>query len=491
MTKNDSVYAYGKSTYHTYPLLGLGPDVHEVSTPTEIVELRAKRVVKIYGGYTHMLAMSSRGVVWAWGDNTYAQLGQGDRKKSTFRPIEVPRTAGITVSDIACGNGQSYVLTSAGEIYAWGDNNNGQLGLGQDKHNITQTRMARSALTQVVDLRAMSNYPEVYALTQSGKVFIWGLGLGAQPRELDVNGGKSAALSVAVTAQHGYVLTKEGDVYVRKNTREQLHPIADLFYRGEHKLVILYADLFIGRHFLVGVTREGKLLIWRDELAGGHAFEVSSLSRIADVFGQQEPVPAYVGFMVAVVGDTTSITPLTTTTTARPITRPTVRSTVRPTTHHRFTVPPSTSTTTRGTTRKQTVKPVVTSTTGPSTLPPSPSNCAHANKILADIFNNPTVADIHFMLKDGSTLFASSHILSITSQYMLSQLAATGPWQGKREIEAKEYSAPTFTRYIRFLYLDRLEPGLDAKSATELSKLASAYHEERLKQLCNDIIHHH
>ncbi|MHB8840376.1 MAG: RCC1 domain-containing protein, partial [Candidatus Aquicultor sp.] len=79
------------------------------------------------GGY-HALALASDGTVWGWGNNMYGQLGNGSTTTDT--PIRTPvRVISITgVTAIAAGYCYSLALTSDGKVWAWGQNNYGQLG---------------------------------------------------------------------------------------------------------------------------------------------------------------------------------------------------------------------------------------------------------------------------------------------------------------------------------------------------------------------------
>ena len=114
-------------------------------------------------GYNHVLARTSDGSVYAWGDNTYGQLGLGDTTTNIVNS-NVPRQvaagdsnlfnasasylAGATA--IAAGGYHSLALlgNSDGYVYSWGWNNRGQLGTGTvvTKENLTRRYPSQQAV---------------------------------------------------------------------------------------------------------------------------------------------------------------------------------------------------------------------------------------------------------------------------------------------------------------------------------------------------------
>ena len=91
-------------------------------------------VTAIAAGFGHGLVLRSDGTVWAWGDNTYGELGDGTGTAHST-PVQVvgPGGAGflIGMTAIAAGNGShSLALKSDGTVWAWGDNAYGDLGDG-------------------------------------------------------------------------------------------------------------------------------------------------------------------------------------------------------------------------------------------------------------------------------------------------------------------------------------------------------------------------
>jgi alpha-tubulin suppressor-like RCC1 family protein len=87
------------------------------------------KVVQIYGGCEHTLALTSKGEVLAWGDDTEGELGITPAK-TVSRPVLVRKLKGRGVTSIAVGCFTSYARTSLGRALAWGEADSGQLGNG-------------------------------------------------------------------------------------------------------------------------------------------------------------------------------------------------------------------------------------------------------------------------------------------------------------------------------------------------------------------------
>jgi alpha-tubulin suppressor-like RCC1 family protein len=80
-------------------------------------------------GNGQTVAILADGTVWTWGDGTKGQLGDG-RTASSDIPVRVGVPAGVTFTKVNSGGYSCYAIDSAGRLWAWGGNQNGQLGTG-------------------------------------------------------------------------------------------------------------------------------------------------------------------------------------------------------------------------------------------------------------------------------------------------------------------------------------------------------------------------
>jgi alpha-tubulin suppressor-like RCC1 family protein len=128
---NGNMVACGVDTYGE-----LGNGVFETQTDTP-VPVDISNVARISIGAYFSLAVKTDGSVWEWGDNNRGQLGDGTLINSSLPvPVQVP--TGVTFTYVAAGGTHSLALDSMGNVWAWGDNTYGQLGDGlQEPYSVS------------------------------------------------------------------------------------------------------------------------------------------------------------------------------------------------------------------------------------------------------------------------------------------------------------------------------------------------------------------
>jgi alpha-tubulin suppressor-like RCC1 family protein len=175
-------------------------------------------VTQISAGGTHKLALGEGGSVWAWGDNSNGELGDG-----TYEYREVPTLVlGLpTISAISGGWGHSLALDREGSIWAWGRNDTGQLG---DGSRVARNHPARVALpVRIKSISAGSMYS--LALDENHYVWVWGANysgqLGVEPvsnQWLPIrNPYLSDIVEIAAGHQHSLARRRDGVVFAWGN----------------------------------------------------------------------------------------------------------------------------------------------------------------------------------------------------------------------------------------------------------------------------------
>jgi alpha-tubulin suppressor-like RCC1 family protein len=144
LASDGTVYAWG---YNVNGQLGTG-DTTDKAVPTLVTDLNLKGITRIAAGGFFSLALDSNGNVWAWGDNTYGELGQGSTSPTTSGvPLEVMDNTGnalgtsVKVKNIAAGGSHALAIDTDGNIWAWGYNYYGQLGDGATTTQTTAVKV--------------------------------------------------------------------------------------------------------------------------------------------------------------------------------------------------------------------------------------------------------------------------------------------------------------------------------------------------------------
>ncbi len=116
-------------------------------------------VVRIAAGRFFSLAVKSDGTVWTWGENLYGQLGNGNTTDQTT-PVQVSGLTGITDAITATGAFHCLAVKNDNTVWAWGRNTYGNLGDGTTTSSSVPVKMQNAS--SIAGMAAGTNFSLLY-----------------------------------------------------------------------------------------------------------------------------------------------------------------------------------------------------------------------------------------------------------------------------------------------------------------------------------------
>ncbi len=170
LRSDGTVWAWGRNDRGQ---LGRGTISSGELVPARVAVLN--RVTKISAGRDFALALRSDGIVFAWGANRFGQLGNG---APSYSPVSVPvKVAGLSqVTGISAGSDSALAAEASGisaitSVWAWGNNDDGQLGDGTTTVHSTPERVTGLPVS-IAGITVGAQFAAV--LGTDGSVWSWG-----------------------------------------------------------------------------------------------------------------------------------------------------------------------------------------------------------------------------------------------------------------------------------------------------------------------------
>lgn len=189
----------------------------------QVSAIETRVAVDVACGARHTLVVLNDGSLLAFGDNTRGQLGVGAPGTSCTVPALVQALWGVALIQVAAGESHTLVLGASRDVYAFGDNSHGQLGVGREPQQ-TSTPLAVPALASAVRRIACGGNRSA-AVVGRGALLQWGAGLkrnfaaGAPAEQADVDvfepyqviivGDHASVVNVALGATHTVCVVRQ------------------------------------------------------------------------------------------------------------------------------------------------------------------------------------------------------------------------------------------------------------------------------------------
>ena len=264
ITEDGALYVWGKNSYGQ---LGVGNEVNK-NTPIKVTAINGKVMELIIGNYFSVYAILEDGSLYAWGNNESGKLGVGDEvNKNTPTKVNLPGK----IKELITTGWSVYAILEDGSLYAWGSNEIGKLGVGDEVNKNTPTKVNLPG--KIKEL--ITNGSSVYALLEDSSLYSWGknsygqLGVGNEvnkntPTKVNLPGKIKELIT---TGWSVYAILEDGSLYAWGDNSDGQLGVGDEENRNTPIKVTAIngkvMELIISNSFSVyAILEDGSLYSW-------------------------------------------------------------------------------------------------------------------------------------------------------------------------------------------------------------------------------------
>ncbi|XP_012222673.2 RCC1 and BTB domain-containing protein 1-like [Linepithema humile] len=132
---------------------------------------KKKAIESISCGSTFSMAITCDGELYSWGENVYGQLGVGDNLIH-WKPIKI--MIDVAIAKVECGLNHTLALSREGLLYVWGRNDQGQLGTGNYHEAYHPILMDTKKIGKVTDIATQIDCKKSAAINTDKRIYVWG-----------------------------------------------------------------------------------------------------------------------------------------------------------------------------------------------------------------------------------------------------------------------------------------------------------------------------
>lgn len=215
--------------------------------------INGEKVKNIVVGFGHSAAITERGDLYMWGRNKDGELGIGNTKDSCV-PVKVMSN----VKSVDVGEGFSAAVTESGELYTWGSNDLGRLADGTTKSRTTPQKI----MSNVKSVSLGDNSGGV--ITNNGDLYTWNctryLPEGGSPKKILSN-----VKDVSIGFIHFAAVKENGDLYTwgsNDNGRLGNGSSQTEWQYDPQKIMSNVKQVSLGYNASAAITLNGDLYVW-------------------------------------------------------------------------------------------------------------------------------------------------------------------------------------------------------------------------------------
>ena len=305
------------------------------------------RIQQVAVSSTHMVALTTEGLVFTWGEGRKGQLGHGELENWRSHPTCVEALKGKAITRVAAGTGFSVFASDNGIVMTCGDGSFGALGHGDWNSSARPMLIEQLLSVDVVDVGAGAEHMVVVG--GQGDVYSWGrgqggrLGLGSEedvctPREVQLNTEDIYITSVECGGDGTIFISNEGALYAcgsNKTNKLGLDAAAGWFFSGQVEQALVptrvrsvrqgVSEVSMGTHHTACLTHSGQMVTFglntSGQLGRGHT-KHTSMPGLVKGMGERISCVVEVGSTYTVCGTIDNVIHFWGTRHISPVTRP-------------------------------------------------------------------------------------------------------------------------------------------------------------------------
>jgi len=209
---------------------------------------------------SYTFAIKTDGSLWAWGDNAYGQLGDGT-VVTARRPVKIMDD----VTAVSAGSTHAMAIKTDGSLWAWGDNAYGQLG----NSTIINTRTPIKIMDGVVSVSAGPTHTA--AIKTDGSLWAWGDNAYGQLGNSTIINTRTpikimdGVTSVSAGTTHTMAVKKDASLWAwGDNMYGQLGDGTNISRRTPIKIMDGVASVSVGSTHTMAIKADASLWAWGD-----------------------------------------------------------------------------------------------------------------------------------------------------------------------------------------------------------------------------------
>ncbi|MDP1510599.1 copper amine oxidase [Paenibacillus sp. CMAA1739] len=265
-------------------------------------------IAMIDAGDSHSTLLKKDGTIWSWGFASYGELGTGNKRDTARVPVKNKYID--NVKEVRAGGQFTLALKNDGTVWAYGENNFGQLGIGTKGVSAFSVKPVQvQGLEDIIAIDAGDSFGA--ALDKNNQLWVWGRGydgaLGQDDKENQLTPVQYRIDDIktfTAGADRIYVLTNSGEVYASgSNTSGKLGDGTSTFRRSPVLINISDVNrLKAGKTQTFALKNDGTLWGWGTNNEGqvGDGTDVFSIKVPTQVVDEMNtPLTDVVAFSAA------------------------------------------------------------------------------------------------------------------------------------------------------------------------------------------------